>query len=85
MSVIVRLPSQLRSLVGGAGEVPVEATTVRDAIVAVDAAYPGIAFRVLDDKGNKGDANKVVMDALVSAGTLVARATLRTLVGPKKS
>jgi molybdopterin synthase sulfur carrier subunit len=52
MSVIVRLPSQLRALVGGAGEVAVEATTVRDAIVAVDATYPGIAFRVLDDKGN---------------------------------
>jgi sulfur-carrier protein len=51
MSVIVRLPSQLRSLVGGAGEVPVEAVTVRDAILAVDAAHPGIAFRVLDDKG----------------------------------
>ena len=47
----MRLPSQLRSLVGGAGEVPVEARTVRDAIVAVDEAYPGIAFRVLDDRG----------------------------------
>ncbi len=51
MSVIVRLPSQLRVLVGGAGEVPVEATTVREAIAGVDAQYPGIAFRVLDDKG----------------------------------
>ena len=37
MSVIVRLPSQLRVLVGGAGEVPVEAETVREAIGAVDA------------------------------------------------
>lgn len=51
MSVIVRLPSQLRSLVGGVGEVPVEAETVRDAIAAVDVAYPGIALRVLDDRG----------------------------------
>ena len=51
MSVIVRLPSQLRSLVGGVGEVPVEAATVREAIVAVDDAYPGIALRVLDDRG----------------------------------
>ncbi len=51
MSVVVRLPSQLRSLVGGAGEVPVEAATVREAIVALDAAYPGIALRVLDDRG----------------------------------
>jgi molybdopterin converting factor small subunit len=51
MSVTVRLPSQLRTLVGGAGEVPVEAATVREAIVAVDVAYPGIAVRVLDDRG----------------------------------
>jgi molybdopterin converting factor small subunit len=51
MSVIVRLPSQLRSLVGGAGEVSVEAGTVREAIVAVDVAYPGLGARVLDDDG----------------------------------
>ena len=51
MSVVVRLPSQLRSLVGGVGEVPVEATTVREAIKAVDVAYPGLATRVLDDQG----------------------------------
>ena len=51
MSVTVRLPSQLRVLVGGAGEVSVEATTVREAIAAVDAAYPGLAGRVLDDQG----------------------------------
>jgi molybdopterin synthase sulfur carrier subunit len=51
MSVTVRLPSQLRTLVGGAGEVPVEASTVREAILAVDVAYPGIAVRVLDDRG----------------------------------
>jgi molybdopterin converting factor small subunit len=51
MSVTVRLPSQLRTLVGGAGEVSVEAVTVRDAIVAVDAQYPGLAGRVLDDNG----------------------------------
>jgi sulfur-carrier protein len=51
MSVTVRLPSQLRSLVGGAGEVAVTAATVRDAILAVDAEHPGIAFRILDDRG----------------------------------
>jgi molybdopterin converting factor small subunit len=51
VSVVVRLPSQLRSLVGGVGEVPVEATTVREAIKAVDVAYPGLATRVLDDQG----------------------------------
>jgi len=52
VSVIVRLPSQLRTLVGGAGEVPVEASTVREAINAVDVEYPGLAGRVLDDAGS---------------------------------
>jgi len=52
VSVVVRLPSQLRTLVGGAGEVPVEATTVREAILAVDGAYPGLAARVLDEQGS---------------------------------
>lgn len=51
MSVVVRLPAQLRSLVGGAGEVPVEAATVREAILALDAAHPGLAARVLDEGG----------------------------------
>jgi molybdopterin converting factor small subunit len=52
MSVMVRLPSQLRALVGGAAEVEVEATDVRGAIAAANAAHPGLADRVLDTGGN---------------------------------
>jgi molybdopterin synthase sulfur carrier subunit len=48
----VRLPSQLRSLVGGEGTVAVEASTVREAILAVDANHPGLASRVLDEDGS---------------------------------
>jgi molybdopterin converting factor small subunit len=51
MIVIVRLPAQLRTLVGGAAEIPVEAGTVREAINAVELLHPGIAGRVLDDQG----------------------------------
>jgi sulfur-carrier protein len=49
--VTVRLPSQLRGLTGGAGEVSVEAATVREALGALAAAYPGVGPRVLDDDG----------------------------------
>jgi sulfur-carrier protein len=49
--VTVRLPSQLRGLAGGAGEVSVEAATVREALAALAAAYPGVGPRVLDDDG----------------------------------
>ncbi len=51
MSVTVRIPTQLRSLTGGLGEVPVEASTLRDAIGALDATHPGFRERVLDDDG----------------------------------
>ena len=39
---------------------------------------PGFAgARVIDDKGNKGDANERVIKALVEAGTLLARGRLK--------
>jgi molybdopterin synthase sulfur carrier subunit len=51
VSVIVRVPAQLRSLTGGAGELDVPAGTVRDVIGAVEAAHPGIEARLLDERG----------------------------------
>ena len=51
MSVTVRIPTQLRPLTGGSGEIAVEATTVRETLQALDAAHPGIAERLLDGNG----------------------------------
>jgi molybdopterin converting factor small subunit len=51
VSVIVRIPTQLRSLSGGASEVKVEAATVADALNALDAQHPGFAERLFDDAG----------------------------------
>jgi sulfur-carrier protein len=51
MSVSVRVPTILRSYTGGAAEVSAEAGTLREVLTALDAAYPGIAGRILDDKG----------------------------------
>jgi sulfur-carrier protein len=51
MSVSVRVPTQLRNLTGGTGEVPVDATTVGEALKALDAAHPGFAERLFDDGG----------------------------------
>ncbi len=51
-------------------------TVDADGFLTEDA--PGFAGRrVLDDKGNKGDANEAVIRALVEAGTLVARGRLK--------
>ena len=51
MSVVVRVPSQLRSLTAGASEIQVDALTVRAALVAADVVSPGLAERVLDNDG----------------------------------
>ena len=52
MAVTLRVPTILRSLTGGASEVPVEgAATLAELIDKVDAEHPGIRGRVLDDAG----------------------------------
>jgi molybdopterin converting factor small subunit len=51
MSVLVRIPTILRTLTGGAAEVSAEGTTLAEVINSVDAAHPGVRGRVLDDDG----------------------------------
>ena len=51
MSVSVRIPTQLRPLTGGAGEVAVDGGTVGDVLKALDAAHPGFAERLFDGSG----------------------------------
>lgn len=51
MSVKVRVPTQLRPLAGGVGEVAVEGSTVGEALKALDVAHPGFGERLFDDSG----------------------------------
>jgi sulfur-carrier protein len=51
MSVTVRVPTQLRTLTNGAGEVTVEGSSVGEALKALDASFPGFAGRLFDDAG----------------------------------
>ena len=51
MAVIIRIPTTLRPLTAGQPEVEVEAGTVGEAIVALDAAHPGFTSRILDESG----------------------------------
>jgi len=51
MSVTVRIPTQLRPLTAGAGEVEIEALTVREAIDVLDRDHPGMRARLLDEQG----------------------------------
>ncbi|HEX4979407.1 MAG TPA: MoaD/ThiS family protein [Acidimicrobiales bacterium] len=48
----LRIPTQLRTLTGGAGEVSVDGSTVRELLKGLDASYPGFGERLFDDAGN---------------------------------
>ncbi len=52
MAVRVRVPTQLRGLTNGSGEVDGAGSNVAEVIAGLDAAHPGIAERLLDEQGN---------------------------------
>jgi sulfur-carrier protein len=51
MTVSVRIPTILRTFTGGAAEVSAGEGTLREVIAGLDAAYPGIGGRIVDDTG----------------------------------
>ncbi|GAA3410491.1 MoaD/ThiS family protein [Streptosporangium vulgare] len=51
MSVSVRIPTILRTYTDGAAEVNGEGETLRDVLQKLDADFPGIGARILDEAG----------------------------------
>ncbi|GGM80399.1 molybdopterin synthase sulfur carrier subunit [Thermopolyspora flexuosa] len=51
MAVSVRIPTILRTYTQGAAEVTGEGATLREVLQKLDADYPGIGARILDDQG----------------------------------
>ena len=51
MSVTVRIPTQLRTLTGGVGELQLDGSTVGEVLKALDAAHPGMGDRLFDEDG----------------------------------
>ncbi len=51
MSVSVRIPTILRTYTGGNAVVTITAGSLREVIAGLDADYPGIGSRLLDDSG----------------------------------
>jgi molybdopterin converting factor small subunit len=47
----VRIPTQLRTLSGGAAEVSVDGATVGEVLAALETAHPGFSSRLFDDDG----------------------------------
>jgi sulfur-carrier protein len=51
METIVRIPTPLRTLTGGADEVSASGNTLADVIEDLERRHPGIRDRLLDEKG----------------------------------
>ena len=51
MSVSVRIPTILRTYTCGDSEVTAEGATLSEVLENLDASYPGIKGRILDDQG----------------------------------
>ena len=51
MSVLVRIPTPLRSLTKGSAEVQAKGDTVDDLVQDLERQYSGLRERLLDDKG----------------------------------
>lgn len=51
MSVRVKIPTPLRTLTDGSGEVTVDGSTIAEVIEQLEDAHPGMRARLLDDSG----------------------------------
>jgi sulfur-carrier protein len=51
MSVSVRIPTPLRNATGGASQVTVEASNVRELVADLERQHPGIRDRICEDTG----------------------------------
>ena len=52
MSVLVRIPTPLRAVTKGQGELKAEATTIQELIDRLDQEYTGIKARLCEETGN---------------------------------
>jgi molybdopterin converting factor small subunit len=62
MECTVRVPTPLRTLTAGADEVSAQGATVEAVIADLEAKYPGIKDRLLDEKGVRRFVNIFVGD-----------------------
>jgi molybdopterin converting factor small subunit len=51
MTVLIKIPTQLRTLTDGSGEVEATPGKLQEVIEHLDSKHPGIKARLLDDEG----------------------------------
>ena len=52
MGVLVRIPAPLRRVTNGQDKVELEAATLNDCLESLDAQFPGVKERILDEGGD---------------------------------
>ena len=62
MSITVRIPTPLRTLTGGEEAVAVSGSNVAGLLESLEAAYPGIKERLVDEKGVRRFVNLYLGD-----------------------
>ena len=70
MLAVIRIPGLLRSYTNGEAAVSLEdlpaAATLRDALARLDARYPGITFRVVDEQTSIRTHIRIFVDAALA-------------------
>ena len=56
------IPTQLRNYTGGATRVEAAGRTVDELLAALDARYPGVRFRVVDEQGRIRKHMRIFVD-----------------------
>lgn len=62
MAIEVRVPTILRTYTANAKVVPAEGGTIAEVVADLDSNYPGIADRLIDDKGLRRFVNVYLND-----------------------
>ena len=78
----VRIPTQLRELSGGAGEVTIDGGTVQAVLEALEVAHPGFGERLFDGDGKLRRFVNVFVDDedIRFLGGVATEVTERTVV-----
>ena len=79
--MIVRIPGLLRSYTGGVDTVEMAtADTLADVLAALDARYPGLRFRIIDEQSAIRPHIKVFVDGVIAKHLATPVAASRELM-----
>ena len=79
--MIVRVPGLLRSYSGGADTVELlSPATLADALAALDARFPGLRFRIIDEQGAIRPHIKLFVDGVLARELATALPAARELM-----